>query len=335
MSSRYLTHMKRLDARPIPDGGEEIRAFLVVRNETLRLPSTLRHHRALGVGRFFVLDNGSNDGTLDYLAGEPDVHVFSTSQRYSESNYGVDWTNDLLDAFGTGHWTLTIDADEQLIYPHYEDLDLPSLCRYLDQAGADAMPCLLLDMYADAAVQDTRHDPEAALLETCRYFDSAPYRTHGARDFPHFLIHGGVRHRIMKPIAERCPLITLSKVPLVKWTPGTKYLCSTHFLTAAKAAPIMGTLLHFKFLSDFHDRVQVEVARGEHFEEAGEYRAYLELFRDSGPVKLMCNRSERFKDSAQLTRLRLMETADSYEEFVKSAAADSARPANRKLAAAS
>lgn len=321
MSARHLNHMKRVDARPIPEDKHEIRAFLVIRNEALRLPSTLRHHRALGVDRFFVLDNGSTDGTLDYLAAEPDVHIFSTSQRYSESRYGVDWTNDLLDAFGTGHWTLTIDADEQFIYPYYEQVNLPRLCQYLDGVGAEAVPCLLLDMYSDLAIRDTVHRPDAELVETCRYFDSAPYRVRGARDFPHFLIHGGVRHRIMKPMEDRCPLITISKVPLVKWKNGVKFLCSTHFLTKCNAAPIKGTLLHFKFLSDFHDRAQTEVERGEHFEGASEYRAYLELMRDKGPVSLRCDRSEKLKDSAQLTRLRLMETADCYEAFVQSALA--------------
>ena len=46
--------INRLNSRPIPNNKEEIRAFLVIRNEALRLPSTLRHHRSLGVHRFFV-----------------------------------------------------------------------------------------------------------------------------------------------------------------------------------------------------------------------------------------------------------------------------------------
>src|SRR5664280_1431460 len=169
-------HMKRIDARPIPKNRDEIRAFLVIRNEDLRLPSTLRHHRSLGVHRFFVLDNGSTDGTLDYLSAGPDVHVFSTTESYSQSRYGVVWTNELLNAFGTGHWTLTIDADEQFIYPHYEQIKLPAFCKYLDSVGADVVPCLLLDMYSDGAVQDAVHDSAGSLLDTCGYFDSAPYR---------------------------------------------------------------------------------------------------------------------------------------------------------------
>jgi len=94
--------MKRIDSRPIPDNKEEIRSFLIVRNEALRLPSTLRHHRSLGVHRFFVLDNGSTDGTLDYVLAQPDVHVFSTTERYSQSHCGIVWTNELLNSGSSG-----------------------------------------------------------------------------------------------------------------------------------------------------------------------------------------------------------------------------------------
>jgi hypothetical protein len=49
--------IKHLDYRPIPKIREQIRALLVVRSEELWLPATLRHHRAIGVQRFFVFDD--------------------------------------------------------------------------------------------------------------------------------------------------------------------------------------------------------------------------------------------------------------------------------------
>ncbi len=39
--------LKRIDSRPIPDSREEIRAFMVVWNESLRLESMLKHYRQL------------------------------------------------------------------------------------------------------------------------------------------------------------------------------------------------------------------------------------------------------------------------------------------------
>src|SRR5204863_364370 len=60
MSSGELT---RIDGRPISDNLQEIRAFLITWNDSLRLESALKHYRRLGVHRFFVADVGSTDGT--------------------------------------------------------------------------------------------------------------------------------------------------------------------------------------------------------------------------------------------------------------------------------
>src|SRR5205807_1984962 len=43
----------RIDTRTIPDGQDEIRAFMTVRDEMLRLSRTLDHYRSIGVARFF------------------------------------------------------------------------------------------------------------------------------------------------------------------------------------------------------------------------------------------------------------------------------------------
>jgi len=69
----------RLGPAPrLPRGA--IPCFAVMRDEAVRLPHWLAHHRALGVDRFLIVDNGSTDGTLDMLRAEPDVTVWRTSR---------------------------------------------------------------------------------------------------------------------------------------------------------------------------------------------------------------------------------------------------------------
>jgi hypothetical protein len=60
---------------PIKNGA--ILGFLSVRNEALRLPAMLNHHRRLGVDQFVIVDNDSDDGTRDLLAAMPDVQLYS------------------------------------------------------------------------------------------------------------------------------------------------------------------------------------------------------------------------------------------------------------------
>ena len=40
---------------------EEVLCLLKVRNETLRIRSVLEHHRSIGVDRFFIVDNCSDE----------------------------------------------------------------------------------------------------------------------------------------------------------------------------------------------------------------------------------------------------------------------------------
>lgn len=109
--------LERLDGRPVPDGRGECRVFMVCCNEAERLPYTLDYHRTLGVARFLVMDNGSDDGSLEFLLQQPDCHVFRTDNSFAGSRYGVAWVNALLDMHGREGWNLVLDADELFVFP--------------------------------------------------------------------------------------------------------------------------------------------------------------------------------------------------------------------------
>jgi hypothetical protein len=286
--------LTRIDGRPIPDNRHEIRAFLVTWNDSLRLQSALAHYRQIGVDRFFIADCGSTDGTLDQLAAAPDVHAFAATGDDS-----LGWLNTLLNAYGVGHWTLTVDVSELFIYPHYEDLELPLFCRYLAHVNAQALACVSLDMYAASPIGDAVHRPGARLTETCGYFDAAPYQLQRTEVCPYFDIYGGLRERLMGGAnagAGHSPV--LSRVPLARWQHGMQYLRGTGNITPAIVANVMGALLRFDFLSDFRDRLGGETAVDE-------------------STNLHVAASVKFESSAQLIQLGLMKSVQSYDESVK------------------
>lgn len=288
-----IADLTRIDSRPIPDNRDEVRVFLQVWNDMLRLESALKHYRELGAHRFMVLDRGSTDGTLDYLTMAPDIHVFSAPG----AGDGMARLNELLNAYGSGHWALTVDVDELFVYPHYEQIELPLLCRYLNYVGARAVPCVSLDMYAASPIGDAVHRPGAPLLETCRYFDAAPYRMVSVETCPYFEIYGGVRERLAG--AGSRPAM-LTRVPLVRWQPGTRYLRGTGNVTPVRLASVMAALLRFDFLSDVVERGPdgIELAGG-------------------ATTNLYGSRSVRFETSTQLVELALMTTSKAYEESVQ------------------
>src|SRR5215469_18143667 len=161
----------RIDSHRIRRDQSEIRLFMTARNEILRLPHTIEHYRKIGVARFFVIDNGSTDGSKEFLLSQPDCHVFVTQNSFAEALCGVEWQNALLDEYGTGRWCLAVDADEWFIYPGYESIPLAGLAAYLDRSGAQGMFSFLLDMYGPGRITDAVAAANTPLLDACRYFD--------------------------------------------------------------------------------------------------------------------------------------------------------------------
>jgi hypothetical protein len=178
---------------------DEVRAFMLVRNEIQLMPFTLAHHRALGVHRFFVLDNGSSDGTIDYLLAETDVHVYETSATYQDARNGIDWLELLLHVYGQNRWCLLLDADEHLVYPGCETVGLPEFCRALEERGLNCLATSFIDLYADVAIADTHLSPTRSPIEICPFFDSRGYHyfPFNASHVPS--IFGGPRARLFWP----------------------------------------------------------------------------------------------------------------------------------------
>jgi len=297
----------------------DLLCFLPVRNEILRLPAVLDHHRRLGINHFIVVDNGSSDGTTDYLMTQSDVDLYTTEASFSASHCGFDWLHPLLDEFGSDHWVLTIDSDELFTFPHVEHVSLQQFCQFLDRKNAQAVFAVLLDMYSDRSIEQTAYATGEPLLDACPYFDSGPYEVIRGNIFPTVELRGGTRRRAFwdRDVPFFPP--TLSKVPLVKWQRGYRYIACTHYMKPSpnNLSEITGALLHFKFLAGFRQRVELEVAREEHFAQAREYKNYLKKMEQNPSLSLMFPESVRYENSEQLVKLRHLQTSWDWESFVQ------------------
>ena len=309
----------RLEGPAVPERPGELRACMVVRNEVLRLASVLDHHRALGVDRFLIVDDGSTDGTRELLAAQPDVHILRGEGSHLAAGCGLAWINAVLDEFCDDQWVLTIDADELFVFPGCERIGLRALCAHLDARAVRGLFALLLDMYGPGDITESVHAPGGSLIETCPWFDPGPYEPLRAGPFPHVQFTGGVRARIFdfSPYQPRPPV--LSKVPLVRWRRGARYLLSTHAITRTPLSGLVAAVLHFKFLSDFPARVDVAVEEGQHYGASQEYRAYQNRLRSAEGLVLRDARSVRYEGSRQLVELGLMRTDAAFDSFLAGA----------------
>jgi hypothetical protein len=101
----------------------------------------------------------------------------------------------------------------------------------------------------------------------------------------------------------------MEKIPLVRWSRERRYLSSTHQMFPVRLAAETGLLLHFKYLPGFTRSIREEVRRGEHSVGARRYRHYLHHLHDEEGLKLHHPHSVRYRESAQLVALRLMQSS--------------------------
>lgn len=324
--------LRKIDRWSIPEARDEMRGFACVKDEILRLPYFLDYHRALGVERFFIIDNRSQDGTRDFLLKQPDVHCFDCGEGFFAGNVDPPrWSNALLNVFGEGHWCLTLDPDELLVYPHCESIKLRGLCSYLNETGADTLVTNFVDMYRDGPILAARYKSGQSFVEAFPYFDPTPGWTetvHGR--VPPTMAFGGVRERAFWRDAikrERPPCLT--KVPLVRWRRGMRYLIVNHTISEGVPADVSGALLHFKFMPDFAKRMKSTIAENAGVAEKGlqERAAYVATLSQNPKLSLRTAKSARYRDSRQLVELGLMTTAPGYEAYAKPLRAAKAPPA--------
>ncbi len=286
--------------------------FCTLRNERVRLPYFLSYYRELGVEHFLFVDNGSDDGSREYLADQPDVSIWTTPHSYRNARFGMDWLTFLHRKYGHDHWCLTVDADEFFVYPFCETRPLKALTDWLEVSSIRSFSALLLDMYPKGDPRSQTYVEGDNPFDLAGWFDSGNYVINRNPLYGNLWIQGGPRARSFfgdKPAGAPA----LNKIPLVKWHRRYSYVNSTHMLLprglnlvyddwgGEKAS---GVLLHAKFIDTFAAKAEEELSRKQHFSHSAEYRAYRESMK-SGP-DMWCRWSEKYINWRQLEILGLM-----------------------------
>lgn len=271
-----ISPANRLDAAR----GAAVAVVACMRNEMFMLPHFLAHYRRLGVDSFLIADNGSDDGTLEYLAEQPDVALFAVDTDYNLSHYGVAWQQALMANLRPNRWSLVADADELLVWEKTPHTSLPELVAGPGFEGADAARVFMLDLYPEgplAQADFTSGDPFAEagfsdrepFLQTS--FGRGPYS-----NSPTWT--SAVRHRLIP--GSRAELFVAQKLALLKYTPWLRLSAGLHYVAGARLARRELFFGHFKYNAQFPAKARAEVARRQHFNDAEEYRKYLGLLSE-------------------------------------------------------
>ena len=308
----------------------------IVHDEMFFLPAFLDHYRRLGADRFVILDDASTDGTMAFLAAQPDVMMVGSRIRYFEQvAYPPEmlariretravrlWRDQMLDQYCAGQWAVVVDPDEFLALP----TSLPAFFAGLAAEGAEAAWGVMIDMYPERVRDILGKDQARFRLEGPWFFDAKPHLDPAQpREIPPVprLVYPGSVARLFATwdVLPQGTLVRrvrwrlsgyryqghsiIHKTPVVFWRVGDCYL-NCH-VTSKKVAPRVVPIMHFKFTVDLGRKIEYALSTGGYSQGSRSYQLYATLIermraRDGAFVARV---SRRYRDARDFTEARI------------------------------
>ncbi|WP_050979894.1 glycosyltransferase family 2 protein [Sinorhizobium sojae] len=268
--------------------------IFITRNEITILPAFLRHYRKLGVTRFICVDDGSSDGSREYLLQQKDVDVWTSPMRFAEARRGRIWREALIEQYGHNRWYVNVDSDEFLVYDQCPRETLPDLISVLEERNIWRLPAPMLDFYPSGA---NNQIPDEMPWKSVNNFDGQGYEVNfGKRGIS---IKGGPRKRLFGENNE------LIKYPVIYWDRACFFGSSIHqpLPYQRNFSPLWGALLHFKFFTNYRDKITEAVSDQQHYNSSQHYRAMKKEIDELGSIAFMHEGSIKFTDPMQLVDL--------------------------------
>lgn len=293
--------------------------FTIVRNEMGFLPAWLAHHRDIGFEQFLIFDDGSDDGTDAFLAGQSDVVVMRSDLRFGDmlryrdpdgaerdERAGTYFKIALPHLFFDGSYVGYVDADEFLILPPGVASIAEVVARLSGEGAASAVASVVEFFPADAGGL-TGALPQSfdALIATYPYYQPEQLvrlrsgdqpeimgKSKTSRLFKRFGVEPKVVrrgwHRLWMPRkareAQRFQKSPRHKTPLVRRDAQTR-LTGSHYANLPPSETVLLCVAHFVFTAQFADKIARAQAWGAHANGAAKYGYYAELLDRIGGVE--------------------------------------------------
>ncbi len=281
-----------------PLGVQDLPLVCLVHNDLKFLRSLLAHYRGIGATRFIFVDDGSTDGTLEFLRLQTDVDIWVSDVRYKDARRGRLWREKLFATYGKDRWYLNIDSDEYLVYQDYALKPLQQLLNRLELQGVRRLSAPMIDMYPPGPVSEFPFQgmDNSMPWEIASCFDGDGYVLERTKRF--LSLSGGARHRKFGSEVE------LMKYPLIYWDDDCSLGTTIHkpLPYSRNFFPISAALLHFKFFSDYKEKTTEAVADKQYFAGASEYQKILNMVSKNGDVDFVYGATLTYGGPEELAR---------------------------------
>lgn len=286
--------------------------YSVMRNERFFLEAFFDHYRRLGVEQFLILDDGSSDGSIEYLGGQPDCAVLASPLRYGEEievrmpdgralreRAGVLFKRAIPERYCRGEYALYADADEFLLLPPGIG-SLGALFQMLEARAVDSVVASLVEFYP-ASIGELAGTAEPRsfddLVALYPYFDALPLvrfrpgmppkRINGSASRRLFARYGLVRprprpawlpgwlHGLRRPLPGKSATM---KTPILRWREGV-WTTDTHHANVRPSSEVLLVFAHFKFTHAWASKTEEALRLRSYAGKSEKYELYFELMR--------------------------------------------------------
>jgi hypothetical protein len=276
---------------PAPLSPDDLVLICISHNDINLLPQFMEHYRRLGVHRFVFIDDRSDDGTVEFLRAERDVDLWTSPVRYKDARRGKLWRESLMAHYGFNRWYVNVDSDEFLVFDKCAEYGLRDLIDVLVDYKITRLPAPMIDMYskADETAIRGRHP-----WLFSKWYDGSGYLVEFNKRA--ISIKGGPRRRVFGEHNE------LMKYPVIYWDRSCSFGVSIHqpLPYQRNFSFIWGALLHFKFYTDYADKIKQAAEAGQHYDGAAHYRRMNDAIAATGHLDLHAEVSHSLNSFEQL-----------------------------------
>lgn len=301
---------------------DELVVLCLVRNGRPYVKAFVDHYSALGAEHIFIMDNGSTDGTVEYLQGCKNVTVFRTGLPFKEYQMAI--KQYLFERFGRERWALFADIDELFDYPYSEIVDLKSFLMYLTRRSYTAVAAQMLDMFPERPISDVAVPVEdEALKEANQFYDLSNVSMHHYWDYPIVCGTGNVlandeikvlRKGIQASLFGGIPPLT--KHPLVFSDGKVKPMDeSSHAVSHAHVADVTGVLFHYKFLDSLYEQVRRAVREENYMKDSRKHKKRLEILAQNGTLQIKRDTARKLDSVHELVESGFLVVSEDYLEW--------------------
>lgn len=273
---------------------------LSIKNDYKRIQMLVEYYRKLGIEKFAFMDNGSDDGTFEWLMEQKDIDLYRCFEPY-QTAVKEGWINRVISYYGFDRWYIVTDSDELITYVGIEKYKISDVIEFAKKNRIERIKGLTIDMYSDGELFG---ESENIYKDYC-WMDIDGYyeRENRAGRTKFKTMFGGPRYRLMKST------ITLSKYPLVYFEKGT-ISDSAHFQYPHDKLPDYKCyfgILHYKFIEKDLEVYKQRANKESGFSTGGLiYKQYLDYIEKTNGSNMKYPGSRKYTSSESIKDISLI-----------------------------